>query len=145
MKKNLLLLLSITLIFSCSNGTSAKNDKKLPFDEEIDKNSKARIHIEEKLHDFGKITEGKKVMHNFVVKNVGKDLLKINKVRASCGCTAVVPKKNELKEGESTTINVEFDSEGRLGKQKKSVYIYSNDPTNSKIKIQFKVFVNPKK
>ena len=86
-------------------------------------------------YDFGDIIEDSVVTTIFVITNEGNDLLKITKVWASCGCTAVMPKKNELKPGESTDIKVTFNSEGKSGKQNKTVNIETNDPKNSTIKL----------
>lgn len=83
--------------------------------------------------DFGTIIQDSVVTTYFVITNEGADLLKIKKVSASCGCTAVVSEKNELKRGESTEVKVTFDSKGKSGKQAKSVYIETNDPKNATI------------
>jgi len=88
-------------------------------------------------YDFGNIVEGKVVDHYFVVTNNGGDILKITNVRASCGCTAAKPEKDELKPGESTKINFKFNSAGRLGHQEKYVYVNTNDPDNREMKFKF--------
>lgn len=86
-------------------------------------------------HEFGKITQGDKVTHVFVLTNNGGDLLVIENVQASCGCTAATPEKNELAPGESTNLEVVFNSAGRNGAQKKNITIKSNDPENPLIKL----------
>jgi hypothetical protein len=89
-------------------------------------------------HDFGDIKQGEKVSHVFVLTNSGGDLLTITNVKASCGCTAALPEKNELAPGESTNLNVTFNSAGRLGKQKKIIRIESSDPDNPQIIVTIK-------
>ncbi len=96
---------------------------------------KAVIHPME--YDFGDIVQDSIVTKIFVIKNLGTEMLKINEVKASCGCTAVVAGKNELMPNESTDIKVTFNSEGKSGKQNKTVYIETNDPKNSTIKFAF--------
>jgi hypothetical protein len=86
-------------------------------------------------HEFGKINQGDKVTHVFVLTNNGGDLLVIENVQASCGCTAATPEKNELAPGESTNLEVVFNSAGRNGAQKKNITIKSNDPENPLIKL----------
>lgn len=86
--------------------------------------------LQQTSFDFGDIKQGDKVSHTFVISNSGGDLLKISNVKASCGCTAAAPEKNELAPGESTNLVVTFNSAGRMGKQSKTVRIYSNDPEN---------------
>ena len=89
-------------------------------------------------YDFGDIKQGEKVSHIFVLTNSGGDLLTIKNVKASCGCTAALPEKNELAPGESTNLNVTFNSTGRLGKQKKIIRIESNDPDNPQVIVTIK-------
>lgn len=89
-----------------------------------------KLILQQTSFDFGDIKQGDKVTHTFVLSNGGGDLLQITNVKASCGCTAAAPEKNELAPGESTNLNVTFNSAGRRGKQSKTVRIYSNDPEN---------------
>ncbi|MFO7444993.1 MAG: DUF1573 domain-containing protein [Ignavibacteriaceae bacterium] len=96
-----------------------------------------RAVIEPKQYDFGDIQQGEVVTHDFIIKNDGNDVLTIKNVRASCGCTAAQPSKNELKPGESTEVQVSFNSEGRSGKQAKTVYIETNDPASPTVKLSF--------
>ncbi len=85
-------------------------------------------------YDFGNIIQDSVVTFNFSITNEGDIELKITKVSASCGCTAVMPEKDELKPGESTNINISFDSKGKSGKQNKAVFIETNDPQNPKLR-----------
>lgn len=91
--------------------------------------------LQQTSFDFGDIKQGDKVSHTFVLTNGGGDLLKIGDVKASCGCTAAAPDKNELAPGESTNLVVTFNSAGRMGKQSKTVRIYSNDTENPEVVI----------
>jgi len=94
-----------------------------------------KLLVQPSTHDFGEITQGEKVTHVFVLTNNGGDLLIIEKVQASCGCTAANPEKNELAPGESTNLEVIFNSAGRHGAQKKNITLKSNDPENPLVKL----------
>jgi hypothetical protein len=96
-----------------------------------------QIACPENMFSFGDITEGEVVSHKFKVFNSGDEDLFINKVKASCGCTAAKPEKDVLKSGESTTIKVTFNSARRSGKQKKYVYVFSNDKINPQYRLSF--------
>lgn len=96
-----------------------------------------KLSVPEMNFDFGDINEGQVVEHNFTIYNTGDDLLKINDIRASCGCTAALPDKKELKPGESTNINVKFNSARRRGHQRKHVYVTTNDPENKEVRLTF--------
>ena len=89
--------------------------------------------VQNKEHDFGTITSGDVVIHTFVLTNNGGDVLKIENVKASCGCTAAKPEKSVLEPGESTNLVVTFNSRGRKGPQKKTIRVTSNDPINKEM------------
>ena len=92
-----------------------------------------QIYIESKTFNFGSIKQGKKVEYDFVLKNTGKTDLLIRRVWATCGCTAVEPKKNIIPPGRSTHIRTIFNTAGRAGDQKKMITVITNDPKNSKV------------
>lgn len=96
-----------------------------------------QISITPLSYDMGDIKAGEKVTKIYTIKNVGGEILDIKEVRASCGCTAVKPGKNKLGPGESTELEVTFNSEGREGKQNKTVYIETNDPSHTTAKVTF--------
>ncbi|MCK5134326.1 MAG: DUF1573 domain-containing protein [Bacteroidales bacterium] len=82
---------------------------------------------------FGRINQGEKVEHVYVLTNSGKSDLHIRKVKASCGCTAVQPEKRVIAPGESVNIKMVFNSAGKVGNQNKTVTIITNDPKKSKM------------
>lgn len=88
------------------------------------------IEFSRQVWDFGTITEGAIVSHVFLVKNVGKEILKIDDVSTTCGCTAALLDKEVIKPGEKTELKVIFDSQRRKGRVEKYVEIESNDPNN---------------
>lgn len=93
-----------------------------------------KVSTQQMEYDFGQVPRGEHVKYNFIVTNVGGDILKINDVRASCGCTAAKPEKDNLAPGESTNIKVDFNSTGRSGKQTKIITVQTNDPDKPEIK-----------
>ncbi len=95
------------------------------------------ITFEKDFHDFGKLISGEKVTYSFQFKNSGKSMLLISDVSSSCGCTVPNFPKQPIKPGESGTIDVSFDSEGRHGLQSKSITVFSNcQPPVTTLRIQ---------
>jgi len=88
-------------------------------------------------YDFGDINEGAIVKHKFVVYNKGGADLTIQRVKASCGCTAAEPIKKILPPFDSTSIEVTFNSNRRRGKQRKHVYVFSDDPETPELRLSF--------
>jgi uncharacterized cupredoxin-like copper-binding protein len=97
-----------------------------------------KVSVQQLTHDFGDVNVGDIVKHTYIITNNGGDLLKILDVRASCGCTAAKPEKNELKPGESTDLVVTFNSKGRKGPQNKTVTVVTNDTETPNLTLSFK-------
>jgi hypothetical protein len=91
------------------------------------------LSVDDPEFQFGKINQGEKVEHTYVLTNSGKSNLLIRKVNASCGCTAVQPEKTVVAPGESVNIKTVFNSAGKVGNQNKTVTIITNDPQKSKM------------
>ncbi len=96
-----------------------------------------RLEISQKVWDFGFIPRGAKVTHNFLMKNVGNDTLRITNVRKSCGCTAAPLRKTTLPPGDTTQLEVTFSSGSYQGPVSKAVYVESNDPIEPFIDVTF--------
>ncbi|MFO7616333.1 MAG: DUF1573 domain-containing protein [Bacteroidales bacterium] len=84
--------------------------------------------LSEDSFNFGTITPGQKITHDFILKNEGTDPLIIRKVSTTCGCTASVPDKYEIPGGDQTVIKSTFDSRGKAGKQFQTITLIVNDP-----------------
>jgi len=87
------------------------------------------LYVEETTYDFGKVLEGFVVTHTYVLENVGDEVLEIERVAVSCGCTTTALATDRLAPGESVDLEVILDTSGFGGHSvSKSVYVYSNDP-----------------
>ena len=84
------------------------------------------IFFTKTVHDFGTIKNGELVNCSFEVINKGKKPLLIQHVAAGCGCTNVKFPKKPLAPNQKGTIEVTFDSKGRMGYQRKTIHVTSN-------------------
>lgn len=84
------------------------------------------LYVEKGSYDFGTIAQGKKVQHNFVIKNSGDAPLHIKQLNADCGCTAAKPSSSLIPPGKSGEIQVTFDSGNFSGKVQKNVVMTTN-------------------
>lgn len=95
-------------------------------------------------HDFGKINEADgKVTTVFEFKNEGMEPLVLSQVRASCGCTTPSWTKEPVEPGQTGTINVTYNPNGRPGRFQKTITVTSN-ATESTKKLYIKGEVIPK-
>ncbi len=101
-----------------------------------------KISFASKTHDFGTIAQDAVAKTEFTFTNTGKDDLHIRSTKANCGCTVSQPDKKVLESGESSTIAVTFNAQGRRGKQQKTITVFSDDPVNPTQQLTIKARVN---
>ena len=87
----------------------------------------------EEKHDFGRITQGEKVSYSFSFKNTGGTDLVIASAQGSCGCTVPSYPHTAIKPGETSKVDVVFNSEGKSGLQQKTVTLVTNCTPSTKI------------
>lgn len=95
------------------------------------------IFFESSDFDFGKIYKGQKVEHVYKVENRGYDILKIEKVKPSCGCTAIILTDSLIPPGKAGEIKATFNSGSYSGKVMKSITVFSNDQDTPVHKLTF--------
>jgi hypothetical protein len=86
----------------------------------------AKITFTEYQHDFGKMTEGEVVSYTFHFRNTGTADLVLTSVSASCGCTVPKYSKKPVRPGDTGEIEIEFNSLGKQGSQRKSIAVRGN-------------------
>lgn len=96
------------------------------------------MQVESSKFDFGEVFQGEKVPHVFTFTNAGDEVLKIDRVRSSCGCTAVLVSEKTIAPGESGEIKTNFDSARFRGDVTKTIYVYNNDPARPTKKLYIK-------
>jgi Protein of unknown function (DUF1573) len=82
--------------------------------------------------DYGTITQGADPLRRFKFKNTGTEPLVIKNARGSCGCTVPSFKKEPIAPGESSEIEVRYDTQ-RIGDISKSITIDTNEGEQPRI------------
>lgn len=93
------------------------------------------------LKDFGFVKAGEVVGHSFAIKNKSKKVLNIKDVSTSCGCAVSEVKNKILKPGESTFVDVKFNSQGYSGAVQQFVYVSTDSLDESLIRFIIKANV----
>lgn len=88
--------------------------------------------------DFGRVKEGAVLKHNFILKNESKDTLNIKDINTSCGCAVSSVKKKTVSPGESTLIEVQFDTKGYSGPTQQYIYVHTDSPDNPIVRFVIK-------
>ncbi len=92
---------------------------------------KAEIKFDKTTYDYGTFSESAPVVSGvFIFTNVGDAPLVIHQAVASCGCTVPEYTKEPVLPGQSGTIKVTYNGEGKFpGHFKKSVTLRTNAKT----------------
>ena len=123
----ILVYISICFLFlSCSNSED-KIDENL-----IDNGAEITI-LGSEIINFEDIIQGEKIDLEFKIKNTGTGYLKIYDAIAGCGCTVPKWPKKLIFPGEEGEIKVTFNSENRIGGQKKTITLSTNATPSIKI------------
>jgi len=101
-----------------------------------------RLAIDQPDFDFGYVPHDARISHVFWLKSTGDDVLKIIKVVPGCGCTKAPIEKTELAAGDSTRLEVIFNTKGYRSKVTKSPRIETTEGTPHK-KVSFTAHVVP--
>ena len=76
--------------------------------------------------DYGTIAQGSDPLRKFKFKNTGSSPLIIKSAQGSCGCTVPSYKKEPINTGETSEIEVRYDTQ-RVGPFSKTVSIQTNE------------------
>ena len=104
---------------------------------------KPKLVVKQREVDLGVIREGAKADAVFLLENHGQADLIIDKVTTDCGCTRVElgEKEKVIPPGGAQKVVTTFNSQGRPGKQTKTVTVRSNDPAEPKAILKLTVEV----
>jgi hypothetical protein len=94
------------------------------------------------VHDYGTIVQGSDGGCEFIFENKGKTPLKLNNVRASCGCTVPTWPREPILPGKTGVIKVMYNTNS-IGSFNKSITVDSN-AKNASVVLQIKGNVTAK-
>ncbi|MDX2049115.1 MAG: DUF1573 domain-containing protein [Chitinophagaceae bacterium] len=81
------------------------------------------LQWKELSYDFGKIPQGKPVTHIFEVINTSKEIVTLDNVQASCGCTTPEWSKDPIAPGGKQKITVGYNAAAE-GAFEKTITVY---------------------
>ena|GEM_PF-4238581 len=100
-----------------------------------------RLDLRERVFDFGIVPREAKVVHDFVLKNVGHDTLRILDIKAGCACTTAPVGKRVLEVNDSTIMPVTFSTGRASGKTQKGVNITTDMEPRGLFPLSIKAYV----
>jgi len=76
--------------------------------------------------NLGKVREGEKIEISYRFRNTGNEILIINNIVVSCGCTVAEKPEAPIAPGAEGAIKATFDTKGRVGTNHKTMAVYTN-------------------
>jgi hypothetical protein len=98
--------------------------------------------LKEKVHNFGKIPQGRPTTYTFEIANKGTEPLILSNVMASCGCTTPEWSRDPIAPGGTATIKVGYNAYAE-GSFTKTVTIFYGDNKTKILTITGIVYKSP--
>lgn len=102
-----------------------------------------RAVVDEPIFDAGKLDKGAEINHDFVIRNTGDTVLRIEEVRPACGCT-VADYDETIAPGASGKVHAVLDTVDQTGAISKGLTVITNDPENPRLILTIKADVSPR-
>ena len=85
-----------------------------------------RLEIEPGEWDFGRAAPGEVLVHEFALKNTGRQDLEIGRIASACACAAAVTDRMVIPPGEAATLRVTLETRRYRGVLERWLTIRSN-------------------
>lgn len=116
-----LLIVTLASLFACGSRTpnSGTNEK-------TEESGVAKFVFQEEIHNFGSLNAGEIVSFTFIFRNEGTKTLNITGIDSGCGCTEVKMENKSISPDQEGRIEVIYNSAGEVGRQLKTITVFSN-------------------
>jgi Protein of unknown function (DUF1573) len=138
MKKTLFLIIYGLFIAFALNAQS--NNVTIPYPSAGVKTD--NLQLKENTYAFGKIPQGRPVIHVFEIVNTGREPLLLENVQASCGCTTPEWSREPIVPGATAPIKVGYNAYAE-GHFNKTVTIFYNNGQSKALTITGEVYKLP--
>jgi hypothetical protein len=132
---NTLVFICLLLVFpSCANRRSQENGAAKD-NKPMEKKTPGKIVFDKEIHNFGTLKDGEIVSFSFIFRNAGESPFTINKVEKTCGCIDFRYNSNAIRPGETSSVELIFNTAGEWGNQIKSVTVETSDGEQKDLQI----------
>ncbi len=102
-----------------------------------------KLEVSQSMISYGILEEGPPVIKRIVLANRGSDILKIANVTTSCACTSTALGKRSLAPGESTELEITYNTFKYAGKFDKSITVFTGPDGKDQTIIRLMGYVDP--
>ena len=124
------------LLFSSSCTNPPKQEKRDSKENtSLEKKTPGKIVFDKEIHNFGTLKDGEIVSYSFTFRNTGGSPFKISKVEKTCGCIDFKYNSNAIEPGETSIIEVIFNTSGEWGNQIKGATVETSEGERKELQI----------
>jgi len=128
------------LIFGLMLGSCHSGTQKTTPASKSNESGVAKFVFSEEIHNFGSLKAGEVVSFTFIFRNEGTKTLTITGIDSGCGCTEVKIENKAVGPGKEGKIEVIYNSAGEVGRQLKTITLFSNaDPAQKQLYLKANV------
>jgi hypothetical protein len=109
----------------------------------VTQKGRGKLFVRDDSFDFGHMAQGTRVVHSYVIQNVGTDTLFIERVQSTCGCTSAPPVKDRLAPNEQIPVDITFNSGKFSGPVRKTLNIVTSDADHPMFSVELSANVGP--
>ena len=95
----------------------------------------AKVHIDQRMHNFGVMAVNSEQSHTFIISNKGEVPLELVKGATTCKCTKFDVKEGGIPPGETAEVELSWVASNVTEGFQQTATIYSNDPDMAEFKI----------
>jgi Protein of unknown function (DUF1573) len=99
------------------------------------------VAADQRNYDFGAVAKSSKAEHRFVLHNPFKSEMRIQSVRASCGCTTPILESQVIKPGESVGLVAHFNTDRFTGDKKATLTVSIAQPMFTELQLNVKGYI----
>lgn len=92
-------------------------------------------------HNFGSVARGALAEHQFVIKNIYGEAIRVGGVRSSCGCTTPRITKNDLAPGEQTSVVAHFNTDTYSGQRGAKLTVTFDKPYYAEVQLEIHGYI----
>ena len=132
--RNIHIITCLIFCLSCNNRRS-QEIKGIEKNLSPVKKAPGKIVFVKEIHNFGTLKDGETVSFSFVFQNAGGSPFNLTKGEKSCGCVDIKYGTNMINPGESSVVEVVFNTAGEWGNVIKGVTVETSEGERKELQI----------
>jgi hypothetical protein len=132
---NISIIIGLLLLFSSCDSNRSRENQRPKENKPLEKKAPGKIVFDKEIHNFGTLKDGEIVSYSFTFRNTGGSPFLINKVEKTCGCIDSRYNSGAIQPGETSAIELIFNTAGEWGNQIKGLTVETSEGEQKELQI----------